>query len=64
MAVTGLMQDQTAVSSVPPFTTEVQSSHLVLLSLQQPGLAMLTGQLEGVIPLFQLQVTLLYIPAQ
>ncbi len=38
--------------------------HLVLLSLQESGLVLLTGWLEGVVPLFQRQVTLLHVPRQ
>lgn len=39
-----------------------QTSHFVLLSLQQSRLVLFTGRLEGVIPLFQHQVTLLHVP--
>lgn len=39
-----------------------QTTHFVLLSLQQSRLVLFTGRLEGVIPLFQHQVTLLHVP--
>lgn len=39
-------------------------THLFLLSLEQLGLALFIGHLEGIIPLLQQQVTLLQVPAQ